>query len=194
MVCIYILCMHSFTGAHLGCFHLLAFVKNAAMITGMGNSLVVQWLELCTSVLLVGAWGLISGWGIKILQAMWYGATTRVGGKPPKQVCKYLRSFFYFFDYMSRSGIARSYGNSASKFLRNHHVFSYNIFPAAVYKGSSSSHRYTFCFLIVVIFGYHLWRNVYANPLPILKSGSFLLLRLGVLYVFCLLISYHICD
>ena len=47
--------MPSSTGAHLGGFHLLAFVKNAAMITGVGNSLVVQWLELCTSVLpLVG--------------------------------------------------------------------------------------------------------------------------------------------
>ena len=45
------LCTHSSTGTHLGCFHLLAFVKNAAMITGMGNSLVVQWLEFCTSVL-----------------------------------------------------------------------------------------------------------------------------------------------
>ena len=91
MVCIYILCIHSSSGAHLGCFHLLAFVKNAARITGMGNSLVGQWLELCTSVLpLGGAWGLIPGWGIKILQAMWYGATKR-GEKNKKHVCKYLR-------------------------------------------------------------------------------------------------------
>ena len=175
MVCIYILCIHSSSGAHLGCFHLLAFVKNAARITGMGNSLVGQWLELCTSVLpLGGAWGLIPGWGLKILQAMWYGATKR-GEKNKKHVCKYLRWFFYFFEYIPRSGIARSYGNS-TKFLRRHHFFSYNSFPAIVYKGSSSSHLYTSCFLIVAVFGYHLWRNVYANPLPILKSGSFWLL------------------
>ena len=94
------------------------------------------------------------------------------GGKNKKHVCKYLRSFFYFFEYIPRSGIARSYGNS-TKFLRNHHFFSYNSFPAIVFKGSSSSHLYTSCFLIVAVFGYHLWRNVYANPLPILKSGSF---------------------
>ena len=83
--------------AHLGCFHLLAFVKNAAMITGMGNSLVVQWLELCTSVLpLVGAWGSIPGWGIEILQAMWYGAT-RAGGKSQKtrvQISEIILLFF----------------------------------------------------------------------------------------------------
>ena len=87
----------------------------------------------------------------------------------------YVNIYFQLSWVLLSNGIARSYGNS-TKFLRRHHFFSYNSFPAIVYKGSSSSHLYTSCFLIVAVFGYHLWRNVYANPLPILKSGSFWLL------------------
>ena len=94
------------------------------------------------------------------------------GGKTKNTCANIWDHSFIFLNIYPEVVIARSYGNS-TKFLRNHHFFSYNSFPAIVFKGSSSSHLYTSCFLIVAVFGYHLWRNVYANPLPILKSGSF---------------------
>ena len=38
-------------------------------------------------------------------------------------ICVFLFEHFYFFEYIPRSGIAGSYGNSMLKLLRNHQTF-----------------------------------------------------------------------
>ena len=58
---------------------------NSMLCTDQGNSLVVQWLELCA--ITAGDMGFIPGGGTKIPYAPWHGQKTNKQKKQKKVLC-----------------------------------------------------------------------------------------------------------